>query len=309
MPEGTIHVDERLTDVSVGYRNGVLIAERVFPVVSVGKQSDKFLIHGKEVFRVRDDRRSPGAEARSSRWTYSDGTYYCDGHAQKDYVPRENQASGLPQLDLLSDTTEFLTGQIALNQEAAVVAALAAGMTPSAQTNTPWDDDDTDPLPIIDTAGLTVGLAIGQKPNVLALADPVWSALKMNANVRQLINGAGSLAAAAVTKAQLADYLGLEEILVGSAVYDTANEGQTNSNAWVWGEYALLFYRPPSPGRKTVSLGYTFQWNQAFGTGQAQFVNRYFWEPNLADVVEVHKYYDEKVIDQYAGVLFSDCLQ
>jgi len=309
MPEGTVHIDQRLTDVSVGYRNGTFIAERVFLPVPVAKQSDKYLIHGKEVYRVRDDRRSPGAEARPSRWTYSDGTFYCDGHALKDYVPRENQSNGLPQLDMLSDTTEFLTGQILLNQEANLVAAVAAGMTPTAQTSTPWDSDDVDPLAIIDAKMLTVGLAVGQKPNVLALSDPVWSALKLNANVRSLINGAGNLADAAVTTGQLAAYLGLQEILIGSAVYDTANEGQPNSNGWVWGEYALLAYRPPSPGRKTVALGYTFQWNQAFGAGQAQFVNRYYWEPNLADVVEVHKYYDQKVIDQYAGALFSNCLQ
>lgn len=307
MPEGTVHIDQRLTDVSVGYRNGDFIAERVFPMVPVDNQSDKYLVHGKEGFRVRDDRRSPGSEAHLSRWTYSDGTFYCDGHALKDYVPRENQNSGLPQLDLLCDTTEVLTDQILLNQEANLVAALAAGMTPSDQTNIPWDSDDIDPLVVISEAAGAIGLAVGRKPNVLALSEPIWNALRMNANVRGLISGAQSLSAAAVSAAQLAGYLGLEEIIVGSAVYDSASEGQADSLAWVWGKYALLFYRPPSPGRKQISLGYTFAW-KAFDSGKAQFVDRYYWQPTKSDVVEVHKYYDQKIIDVNAGKLFSNCI-
>jgi hypothetical protein len=241
----------------------------------------------------------------------STDSFYCSGHALKDFVPREDQSNADPQLDLLADTAEVLTQQILLNEEVNLVAALVAGLTgvsAESQTGTPWDDDDVDPLTIIKAQILEVGLRMGAPPNVLAISAPVWSAVSLNANVRQLITGAGSVAAALVTPGQVAAYIGIDEIVVGAAVKNTANQGQTASLGWVWGEYACLFYRPPNPGRKTLALGYTFQWNGAFGGGQAQFVNRYFWQPNLADVVEVHKYYDQKVVDSGAGALFTDCL-
>jgi hypothetical protein len=309
--EGTVHIDAALTNISVAYRNGVFIAERVLPVVPVLKQSDKYYVHGKEAFNVLDDRRSAGSEARLSRWSLSNDSFFCGGHALKDYVPREDTANADPQLDLLSDTTEVLTQQVLLNQEVNLVAALVAGLTgvsAESQAGTHWDDDDVDPLAIIKAQILEVGLRVGIPPNVLALSAPVWSAVSLNANVRQLITGAGSVAAALVTPAQVAAYLGIDEILVGSAVKNTANQGQTATLGWVWGEYACLFYRPPNPGRKVLSLGYTFQWTGAFGGSQSQFVNRYFWQPNLADVVEVHKYYDQKLVDTGAGALFTDCL-
>jgi len=305
---GTVHIDAALTQVSVGYRNAGFIAERVFPVVPVGKQSDKYFVSGKEIFRVRDDRRAAGAEARESRWTLSNDTFFCSGHALKDYVPREDQVNADPQLDLLTDTTEVLTDQVLLAEEAALVTALAAGATAASQATTHWDDDDVDPFAIIETQKLVIAKKIGKMPNVLAVSAPVASALKLNANVRQLVTGAGSVAAALVTMAQIAAYLEVDEVVVGNAVYDTVNEGQNASLNFVWGEYGLLFYRPPNPGRKTTSLGYTFQWNGAFGGDQAQFVNRYYWQPNLADVVEVHKYYDQKLVDTGAGILFTDCL-
>jgi hypothetical protein len=311
MAEGAVKIDQALTNLSVAYRNGTFIGDRVFPVVPVAKQSDKYFVHGKELFNVLDDRRSAGSEAHLSRWTLSSSPFYCEGHALKDFVPREDQVNADPQLDLLVDTTEVLTQQVLLNQEVNLVAALAAGLTGvslEAQTSSHWDDDTKDPLTIIKAQILEVGLRIGVPPNVMAFSAPVWSAVTMNAKVKALITGAGNVASALITPAQIAAYLGLDEILVGSAVKNTANQGQTTSLGWVWGETACLFYRPPNPGRKTLSLGYTFQWNGAFGAGQAQFVNRYFWQPNLADVVEVHKYYDQRMIDSGAGALFTDCL-
>jgi hypothetical protein len=118
----------------------------------------------------------------------------------------------------------------------------------------------------------------------------------------------------------LAQVLELEEVLVGDAMYDTAAEGQAASMSWVWGTYALLFYRPQSAGRKTLAMGYTFAWRNALASvaGQsasqgvngvgAQFVRRYFDDHIIADWVEVHKYYDPKVTASDAALLFTNTL-
>lgn len=311
--EGAVHIDQALTNVSVGYSNGEYVAERVAPVVPVTEQSGKYWKHGLEAFTVRNDLRAPGDEARESRWTLSTDTFFCDGHALKDYVPREKRVNADPQLDLLTDSTEILTDQILLNQEVNLVAALAAGMTPVAQTSTPWDNDTYDPVEIIEAQMLVIAKAIGKKPNQLTLSAPVFSAIRNNSNVKGRITGAANLQSAVVTSAQLAALLEIDDVIVARAIKNAANEAQTASMAWVWGEYALLQYRPPSPGRKTVSLAYTFHWSNAFqgAEGQSvgsQFVDLYYVRGRKSDAVEVHKYYDEKIIDANAGILFSDTL-
>jgi hypothetical protein len=67
-----------------------------------------------------------------------------------------------------------------------------------------------------------------------------------------------------------------------------------------------------------MALVYTFAWQRALaaiaGGSQEgaingyQFVQRYFWQPTLSDVVEVHKYYAQQIVAWAAGVLFTDCL-
>lgn len=308
---GTIKFDQALTNVSIAYSNAEYVAERVAPLVPpVSKQTDKYFIHGKDHFRVRDDRRAPGGQATESRWKPSNDTYYCEGHALKDYVPREDVANADPQLDLLTDTTEELKEQILLNQEVNLVASLVAALTGTSlasQAATHWDDDLNDPVSIIMAQKLVIGKRCGRRPNVLALSEPVMSAIARNNNVKTLIN-AQNLDAARVTPQGLAALLELDEVIVCSAVKDKANEGQTADLDWIWGEDAYLFVRPASPGRKTLSMAYTFVWSP-FGSGLTEYVDRYWWQPNKADVVEVHKYYDQKIVAVDAGVRFSDCLK
>lgn len=316
MPEGKIRIDQALTDVSVGYKNGEYVADRVLPVVPVDHKSDKYYVHGKDLFRVRDDRRSPGGEARKSRWTLSNSPYFCEGHALKDFVAREDQSDADPQLDLLMDTTEVLTDQILLNQEVSLVTLLAAGMTGSSVVDLAaikWNNDANDPVKKIKEQALVIGKRTGKRPNVLTLSAPVFDAISENAKVTARITGAADLPSAKVTPQQLASLLMIDEVIVASAIKDTANEGQTAVTDWVWGAYGLLQYRPRNPGRKTLSLGYTFHWTKAFQNADgeaagAQFVKRYYWEPNTADVVEVHKYYDQVLVATDAGVLFTNAI-
>jgi hypothetical protein len=313
---GTIHIDQALTNLSVAYSNGLYIAERVFLPVPVDHQSDKYFVYGKDLFRVRDDRRAPGAEAQESKWKLSNDTYFAEGHALKDYVPRENQGNADPQLDLMADTTQNLTDQVLLAQESNLVATLDAGMTGASVsdlTAKPWNNDANDPVAAIREQRIVIAKATGKFPNVLALGPEVWNAIQGNAKVIGRITGAGDLTATKITPQQFAALIEVDEVIVGTAVYDTANDGQAANLAFVWGDRALLFYRPPAPGRKTLALGYTFTWRlagTAFGEPgvQSQFVNRYFWQPNLSDVVEVHKYYDQKIVDRGCGVLFKKCL-
>ena len=39
-----------------------------------------------------------------------------------------------------------------------------------------------------------------------------------------------------------------------------------------------------------------------------QFVQQYYWEPDLSDHVVVHRYYDQEIWAPECGVLFTGCL-
>lgn len=319
MAEGIFRYDQLLSELSIKYSNTEFVASRVFPVLPRDLQSGKFAIFGPENLTPQDDLRAPGDEAKLARWSVdTPGTFYCDGHAMKDKVTREGQADAGPNFDLIQETTINLTERAQLNKEVALVTKLAAGMTGASvalQTSTPWDDDDIDPLAIIQAQKLVVGLRTGKMPNIFVASAPVWSAIALNANVRGLITGAGMVTAAKVTPQQFAELIEVDEVIIAKAVKNSSIEGQAASNAWVWGETALLAVRAATPGQRTVSLGYQFVWRKAMdvltGGGASGFagVERYYWQPNKADMIEVHEYYDLNIVASPAGVLFTNCLQ
>lgn len=321
MAEGTFRYDQLLSNMSVAYQNDELIGERLLPVLPVEFKSDKYAIYGPDNLTPQDDSRAPGAEAKIARWATSDSSYYCEGHALKDSVPRESQTDSLPQFDLLADTTMNLTDKVALNQEVAAVAAIDAGLTGTslaAQTATPWNNDDNDPVALIKAQGLLIAQRTGKRPNKFFVCADAWSAITLNNNVRALISGAPNLAAAAISPAQFAALIDVDEVVVARATKNTAHQGQTASMSWVWAQRAVLAVVPQAPGRRMMALGYHFVWRRALaalagGTVQGagngfQFVERYYWQPLKADVVEVHKYYDPRIVAAGAGCLFSNCL-
>lgn len=317
--EGTIHVDRALTDVSLAVINADLVSDQVFPSVPVQDKTGIYYVYGKERFRVRDDRRAPGDETQRSRLTIAEATYTTAGHGLKDYVPREKGAEADPALDLLIDTTEVLTDQVRLNKEAALVAALVAGLTSTSTinlTSTQWDEDANDPIKKVRTDAETIAKRIGRKPNVLAVNPDVWMAIQFNANIRGLLTGIGNLSSANITPAAVAALMGLDEIIIAGALYDSAYEGRTASLTYVWPSAtcgALLFYRARSVGRKSITLGATFRWTKAIssiggGAGGAQYVERYWWQPNHSDVVEVLDWYGQNIMCADAGIRYQNAV-
>ena len=318
--EGRVHVDAALSNVSVGYKNGKTIAEALAPVVPVGNSTGRYYLSGKERFRVRNDARAAGTAATMTRMTLSDVAFIITGHAMKDSVPRQTQNDQDPGLDLITDLTEGLTEQVGLNQEYNLAAQIATDMTGTSvetQAAQPWDSDDTDPIAIISRARMRGAKRCGAFCNVLGLGPDTFEAICNNANTRNLILGASTLPASLITPAALAARLQLDEVVVGTMVYDTVNEGQTADLAFVWGGKAVLVVRPASPGRMTLSTLYHYVWRNALASvagaavqgvnGVGQFVRRWFDEELIADWIEVNKHYVQKAVAPESGTYFTNC--
>jgi hypothetical protein len=311
-----LHVDQALTNLSIGYQNGEFVAEQVFPPLPVDKQSNKYFVHDMERFRSVDDHRRPGQAPTEIDWTLSTDSYYCDGHGRRDVIPVEDMGNADEAVDLEITSTETLTDQIYLAREVNLVTALAAAMSPTALTAARWDVDSNDPIPVVEAAKETIQRATGKRPNCLLLSRPVFRGAHNNASVVGRITGARSLTDSLVTPDQLRDLFEVDNLIIADAVKLTSMKGQTNALDFIWGKYALLFYRPPAMGRKVMALGATFRWNvlgaapanpDAQG-GVGQFVEKWYSQDRKATMVDACLYYDQKLISAGAGVMWSDCV-
>ena len=92
-----VHIDHHLSNVAINYRPAGFIADEIFPVVPVPKQSDTYVIYEQaDLFRRENTKRSRGAEANKIHARVSSASFYCENFALKADVTVEDRANADP---------------------------------------------------------------------------------------------------------------------------------------------------------------------------------------------------------------------
>ena len=308
-----VHVDKMLSNISIGFKNEEFIADKIFRPVPVDKQSDRYYVYGKEVFRLHDDARAPGTEANEINWTLSDDTYFCEGHALRHPIPDEEKQNADDEFQLEADATELLSEGILLNKEAdAAAKALDSDSYDSGLVFTrggggelpKWSHEDSDPVKDVEDAKKTLHKASGLRPNILVLSAPVYSALRIHPKLLGIFK---NTEVSLVPLKMMKDFFEVDDILIGSALKSSAtNPAGGDELSYVWGESAILAYVPKSPKKKSPALGYSFMWNK---DGQGAVQTRKWYEMGKrSTIIECERWYDQKIVSNIAGALFPDVL-
>jgi hypothetical protein len=301
-----VHVNQALTNVSVAYRNAAFVSERVFPVVPVQKQNDVYFQFSKQHFLALPDTLRPGDEANEIEVDLdARGSYRCDGHGIQTAIPDETRAQADPGADLDIEYTQKVTEKILLNQE----VNLAAQMTTSNITNnttlsgtSKWSDYvNSNPITAIDAAKETVQQSIGEFPNVLLLPRSVYRTVRNHPQVLDRIKYTRDGARHLPTPEELADLFDVDEVIVPAPLQQANPEGEADSLQYIWGNLALLFYRPVRPGIRTPSFGYTFMW---VAQGTSYMVKKFRIEGRDSDYIKAKKYYDQHFVASNAAYLW-----
>ena len=311
MPQPTlrdVHTDSILTNILVSYLNRTrqLIAPRVFPIVSVDKQSDKYYVYPKgDWFRDEAQKRRSGAESVGSGYTLSTDTYLADVWAIHKDIDDQLRWNADPAIDLERDATAFVGLRIALRMErqwASTFFTTGVWGTDTTVANQWSDYGASDPIADIQNAATTMLQATGYMPNKLVIGHQVMNALMNHPDIvdRYKYNGQPI-----ITEQILAQILGVDEVLVARGVYNASQEGQTDSMQFIHGKHALLVYAAPAAGIQVASAGYTFMWRNLQGSiGQPAVVRKFRMEPIRSDRIEAEAAWDHKVIASDLGIFF-----
>lgn len=312
-----VHMDKALTNISIGYANEQYIASSIFKSVKVDKQSDRYYVFGMDKFRTHNDLRAPGTDANEINWNFSDDTYYTEGHALRHSIADEEILNADEGFNLEAEGAELVQEGILLNKEVDAASKVldpnnydaSLKLTMGAGGTKKWSDPDSDPRLDIAKAKQAMHLKAGIRPNTLIISEAVLNVLLMHPKLAAMVQ---YVQTPVLAMEQLKLLLGVPNILVGSAMKSTVtNPGQVAANGvdplnYIWGNSAVLAYIAPTAGRKTISLGYTFEWNQG-GLGAIQ--TRKFYETSRkATVVESEYWYAHKIISPYSGFLFADAV-
>lgn len=113
-----------------------------------------------------------------------------------------------------------------------------------------WDNAASDPVSIGQDARDSIVQASGETPNTVIIGYEVYKALRQHPAIVEFASRTQSNVGI-VSNNDIARALDVETVYVGKAVANTAEEGQTASNAYIWGKFALWCHLRPSPAPMT----------------------------------------------------------
>jgi hypothetical protein len=299
---GNVHIDQILTQISLGWPNAGLVGERLFPTVPVRKQSDKYYVFGREGWLVENDVRAPGTEANEiPGLSLSTDTYYAQEHSLQIPVTDEERWNSDSPLSPDRDATELVTSKIWLGREKAMqtlvttAANFASGNTTTLVGTAQWNDYvNSDPITDMRTAKLTINSRIFQDPNTAVIPYQVMTKLEDHPDFIERIKYSER---GIVSSELIGAVLGIETIIIPGVGINTANAGQPATLGYLWGKDVLFAWVPPRAGLKIPAFAYEFAWSGNPG-GSIQYVDRWREEKRKSDLVRVCRYYDLKLVAQ-----------
>ena len=238
--------------MSVAYMQdaSAFIADKVFPIVPVKRQSDIFYIYNKGDF-MRDEAQVRGAATESAGGDYgveANDPYYCKKHAfHKDVTPEERANYDEP-LNADSDASEFVSQKMLIRREmewatkyfktgiwGTEITGVAAN--PGATETLKWDLETADPIKTITEASVTMASLTGYRPNTLVLSPFVFNALKNHIDILDRIKYTQK---GIVTTDLLATLFEVDNVYVAWSVVNSAVKGASDAVSFIMGKHALL---------------------------------------------------------------------
>jgi len=324
MPQPTqsqVHVDAILTNISVAYmqRAENFIADKVFPIVPVDKQSDKYFKYTKNDW-LRDEAqvRADGTESVGSGYNITTETYYADVYAIHKDVGDQTRANADAPINVDREAAEFVTHRLLLRRElqfvsdymtAGVWGTTATGVASGASTGqfVQWDNyTDSDPIDDIEEAKADILSVTGMQANTLVLGYDVFRSLKHHPDLVDRIKYTSSQT---ITEDMLARMFDIDRVLVSKAIRATNAEGATEGYSFATGKTALLAHVAPNPGLLTPSAGYHFQWTGVSqGLGATVGTSSFRLESLKATRIESEIAFDNKVVGADLGYFWTSAV-
>lgn len=296
----SVHVSAPLTNLAIKYKNMALVAERIFPVIPVSKESDKYYIFRKEELIIDKALRAAGAESKEITWDVDSATYSAEEYALKHLVPDRivNNSDNAVRPKMTS--TQKLTNKLLLAQEKRVanVVMSTANITSNGAPSVQWDQASPNIEGDVDVAKNNVRTNAGIEPTSIVIPYRVAQIVKRDTTVRNLIRYTvpGDIL---LRNGDLPPVLWNLEVIVAGAIQNTANEAASETLVDVWKDNILVFYKEASPSLDALSLGYIFR--------VGNFLTK-TWrdEPRAGEMVEVSVIEDEKLVAASAGYLLTN---
>ena len=323
-----VHLDMPLSNLTLAYvqEQTNFVADKVFPVVGVQRQSDKYYIYDRANMNRSGDvkKLAPRTEVNRIGLQLSNDSYFADVYGLGMDFDEQTLANEDAMLDIRAAGAQTLAMRLMIHREEQFASTFfATGIwgteydgvagSPSAGQVRQWSDY-TNATPIRNVTDARAAMQLksgGFKPNTMVVGKEVRDILINHPDILARLNGGATVTnTALITNAKLAEIFEVENFYVMEAVKNTAVEGLAESNAFIGGKSALLVHAPRNAGLMTPASGLTFAWNNIPGVNNLGITVESFSDDALkrmqiAEHIQVKMSYDMKVVGADLGVFFD----
>ena len=273
-----VHVNQLLTNFSIGYHPDGFIAEQAFPVMPVKHENDNFAVWDKgTAFRVdradgQASKRADGTRAIGVNFGWTQTAYVAQEYAREVQITDRTRANADDVFQLEATMTRKAQDLLLLDQELRVAKLLTTTTNyPAANTvtlsgtgqwnNAAFASQSSATQSVIelnmDTGREAIRIATGGKePNVVILPRPVARVVARDLGVRDQIRYTDPNI---LVQGMLPATLWGMKVLIPNGVYDSSIEGEPSVMTDIWGKNAIIAYVDPTPGINTLTAGLIFR--------------------------------------------------
>lgn len=272
------HVNVPLTQFSVGYHPLGMIAEQVFPVVSVSNESDYYYFWDKgQAFRVersdgKGSLRADGTRPKLVNFGATLKTYTAEEFAMETRITDRERANADNALALEQSKVRRVQDLLYIDYEIRVAAALTTAATyPAANVATlsgtsQWNNasfaSQTGNQHSIIKANIEAGKEAIRKatggllPNTIVIPRAVAAVMYNDVGLADIVK---YTAPNLMVDDLLPQTLWGMRVLIPTVPFTTSAEGENPAMSDVWGKNVILMYRDPNPGLDALTLGLTLR--------------------------------------------------
>ena len=314
-----VHIDQPLSNLTLAYvqEQTNFVADKVFPVVGVQRQSDKYYIYDRANMNRSGDvkKLAPRTEVNRIGMAVSNSAYYADVYGIGMDFDEQTIANEDAMLEIRAAGAQTLINRVLIEREEQFASTFfnAGVWTTDVTPANLWSDyTNSTPISDVTNGSRTMQLSSGGfKPNTMVVGKEVRDILINHPDILARLNGGSTINnPALITDGKLAEIFGVENFFVMEAVKNGAVEGLAEANAFIGGKNALLVHTPRASGLMTPAAGLTFAWNNIpnvnnLGITVESFSDDALKRQQVAEHIQVKMAYDMKVVGADLGYFFS----
>lgn len=292
-------------------KSGYIGAE-VLPVFETDVEGGQYpVIPVEALLSIPETSRADGGAYNRDDFQYDEDDYLCKENGFESPIDDKQVKRLSRYFDAELVATQRCMDVILRRQEKRVADLLynENNFTPHSVAHA-WSSHDTaDPLADVNTGIEEIEDLTGLSPNTLIINKPIFRSLGLcDALIDRIKYTNPNVQRGQIGADLLAQYFGVDRVLVAGGVYNSANKGLAKSIARIWASTYAMLCVTSSGGMdlREPSLGRTFMWTQDSPTPVV--VESYREEQIRSNVIRARQNTAEKLTMKAAGYLLKGVL-